>query len=254
MVRLFLLIAPLLGLLTVSTSATCTPAETNIGLCTTVNETDVTLGIDGSDPGSGLDISDPEDLYPPPPDDPFDDCVYVLNDRCRVDGVPRTIPTTPVTWTDIATFSPTHGDAGMEPNGWAVIGLPTNFFASSEPHIQEGTLLGRAAEVRFSPVGFHWEYGDGTSATLASAGAPWAELGVGEFTETATSHAFHTSGNYTVVLTVEFSAEYRLDGLPWTAIAGTIEIPAEPLSLTADTANTVLVGRECTVNPRGPGC
>ena len=234
----------------------CSAAQEMLNGCTTatVNETDVTLGIDGTDPGTDSDTSTPDDASPPTPDDPFADCIYVLNDRCLVVGTTRTTPTQPVTWTDIATFSPTQGEAGMEPNGWAVIGLPTNFFASSAPHVQDGVLLGRPASVRFSPVSFHWDYGDGTSATLATAGSSWPELGAGEFGETPTSHVFQTSGNYTVTLTVEFAAEYQLADLPWTPIAGTIDIPAAPLTLTADTATTVLVGRECTINPGGPGC
>ena len=235
----------------------CTQIQATAGMCTSafVNETDVTLGIGGSDSGSGSDTSNPDDASSPlAPGDPVDDCVYLLNGSCLVDGVTKPTPTEPVTWSDIATFVPTHGDAGMEPNGWAVIGLPTNFFASSAPHVQDGVLLGQAAAVRFTPVSFHWDYGDGTSASLATAGSSWAQLGVGEFGETPTSHVFGTAGNYTVTLTVEFAAEYQLVGLPWTPIAGTIEVAAAPLTLTADTANTVLVNRECTVNPPGPGC
>lgn len=252
LISLSLLLPPLAGVL--AANGDCVQVEVTAGLCTSVNETDVILGIDGSDSGSDDTLTTDDDSSPPATGDPFDDCIYVLNDRCLVVGTTRTTPTQPVTWTDIATFTPTHGDAGMEPNGWTVIGLPTNFFASSAPHVQDGTLLGRAASVRFTPVSFHWDYGDGSSATLGSAGASWTDLGVGEFGETPTSHVFQSSGNYTVTLTVEFAAEYQLADLPWTPIAGTIDIPAAPLTLTADTANTVLVGRECTANPRGPGC
>lgn len=241
-----------------STSNTsCSAAQEMLNGCAsaTVNETGVTLGMGGSNAGSAPAPSAPYDgSSPPAPTDPYADCVYVLNDSCLSPGMTRATPTQTVTWADIATFSPTEGEAGMEPNGWAVIGLPTNFFASSAAHVQDGVLLGRAASVRFTPVSFHWDYGDGTSATLATAGSSWAELGVGEFGETPTSHVFQRAGNYTVILAVEFAAEYKLDGLPWTPIAGTIEIPTAPLTLTADTANTVLVGKECTANPRGPGC
>jgi len=239
-------------------SSVCTPAETNIGLCTSVTESEVILEVNGSTPGSPSDPGTPSDetLWPdnPTPTDPFADCIYALNSRCLVAGPSRTVEVQPVTWADIAAFAPTQGDAGMEPLGWTVTGLETNFYSTSVPHIQEGTLLDRATEVRFTPVGFRWDYGDGTSAHLSTGGATWVQLGVREFDATPTSHVFEASGDYTVVLVVEFAAEYRMEGMPWTPIAGTIDVAAPPLQVSAGSAKTVLVNRECTLNPRGPGC
>ena len=43
-------------------------------------------------------------------------------------------------------------------------------------------------------------------------------------------------------------------GGPFVPIAGTITLPANELHITASGAKTVLVDRDCTVAPRGPGC
>lgn len=234
----------------------CTQAQSTAGLCpsASLTETEVVLGLNGGIPGSG-DGTQGDDWAPDTgPVDPFADCIYTLNSRCLVPGPSRAVEAQPVTWADIAAFSPAHGTAGMEPNGWAVTGLDTNFYASSASHVQPGTLLGSAAAVRFTPVGFQWDYGDGSTADLATSGSTWAKLGVGEFGATPTSHVFASSGNYTVTLSVEFAAEYRVEGMPWTPITGTIRLQAAPLQVTVGTANTVLVNQDCALNPQGPGC
>ena len=71
----------------------------------------------------------------------------------------------------------------MEPNGWAVTGLPINFYAVASVNVKSGMLLGYPADVRFTPIGYRWDYGDGTATTLRSGGASWAALGQVEFNE-----------------------------------------------------------------------
>lgn len=142
----------------------------------------------------------------------------------------------------------------MEPDGWTVAGLDTNFFALTGPHVVPGTLLGRSADVRFTPTTYHWTYGDGTAATLATKGGTWAELGVAEFDPTPTSHVYEQLGDYTITLTIDFAAEYRFAGSEWRPVVGTITLPANDLHLRVGTAQTVLVDRDCAEDPSGPGC
>jgi hypothetical protein len=159
-----------------------------------------------------------------------------------------------VTLADIASFRPSAGSDHMEPAGWAVVGLDTNFYSDAARHEVDGTLLGFPAGVRFTPRASHWTYGDGSSFSSVRPGASWASLRVAEFDPTATSHVFAAPGTYTIDLTVEFSAEYRFAGSGWVAIAGTLMVPANPIVATAGDAQTVLVGRDCSANPRGAGC
>ena len=159
-----------------------------------------------------------------------------------------------VTLSDIARFRPSPGVQRMEPDGWVVVGLPANIYSIVDRQIVPGELLGQSADVRFTPVAWHWSYGDGATATLATKGGTWASLGLDEFDATPTSHVYERAGSYTIRLSISFRAEYRIAGGPFVPIVGTITLPANELHITASGAKTVLVDRDCTVAPRGPGC
>jgi hypothetical protein len=161
---------------------------------------------------------------------------------------------TVVTLADIARFRPAPGVQRMEPDGWVVVGLPANIYSIVDTQIVAGELLGQSADVRFTPVAWQWNYGDGTAATLPTRGGTWAALGLREFDATPTSHIYQRAGSYTIRLSIVYRAEYRIAGGPFTPIAGTITLPANELHITASGAKTVLVDRDCTVAPRGPGC
>jgi hypothetical protein len=159
-----------------------------------------------------------------------------------------------VTLADLVNFKPSPGVDHMEPNGWMIVGLDTNFYAVVGSQVKAGLLLGQQASVRFTPVHYHWSYGDGHGANLASKGATWAAQGAHEFDRTPTSHVYASAGTYTIDLSIDFSAEYRYAGGDWVPIAGTINVPANRLTATAGAAKTVLVERDCTMPPSGPGC
>jgi hypothetical protein len=186
--------------------------------------------------------------------DPFFGCSVMR--PCEIGVVDPTKPGTGglVTITDLKNFPPHPGIDHMQPNGWAIIGLDTNFYATIGSETEHGKLLGRQADVRFAPVGFNWVYGDGKSATSTTPGASWASQGIDDFDPTDTSHVFEHKGNYTIHLDVIFSAEYRYAGGAWAGVIGTIAVPSVPLKITAGDAKTVLVNRDCTQNPAGPGC
>ncbi|MES2171527.1 MAG: hypothetical protein V4479_12530 [Actinomycetota bacterium] len=171
---------------------------------------------------------------------------YPIRDGYTVTG--------PLTLADLASFTPTPGTDHMQPNGWAVVGVSTNFYAEVSTQVQDGVLLGQAASVRSTPKAFHWNYGDGTTATRPTKGATWAAQGITEFDPTPTSHIYRAKGDYTITLTIDFGAEYRYAGGDWVAVAGTLAIPANPLTTTVGTAKTVLVSKDCVTNPAGPGC
>jgi PKD repeat protein len=163
--------------------------------------------------------------------------------------------TTPVVTTrEVAHLVPGVGAQGMEPKGWMVVGLPTNFYADVAPSVVSTTLLGSSAEVRFTPVSFVWDHGDGSTKTSASGGAPWAALGAAEFSETATSHVFVRPGEYTISLTVQYSAEYRIGGGAWRMLAGTVPSTSPPITASAKTAKTVLAADDCRRLHPSPGC
>lgn len=162
--------------------------------------------------------------------------------------------TSPVTLHDLVGFRPRSGIDFMQPNGWMVVGLDTNFYAVTSAQEQQGQLLAHEATVRFTALRYHWSYGDGATLSTATGGSPWAAQGADEFAATPTSHIYREPGTYSIDLTIDFSAEYRYAGGEWTAIAGSIPVPANRLVATAGQAQTVLVGSDCAANPAGPGC
>jgi hypothetical protein len=233
----------------------CTQALIRAGLCGTtagIGNGQVTVGGTVTSPGSGG--GGPTATGPIGPVDPNADCLYLLASRCLAAGPGRTTPVQPITLADIARFRPDPGVDSVEPNGWMIVGLDTNFFATSGVLVRDGVLLGQPASVRFTPVAWHWTYGDGTAATRGTPGAPWAAQGIHEFDPTTTSHVYRAPGTYYIDLTIDYTAEYRFAGMPWLDVAGTLSLPANRLVAVAGDAKTVLVERECTLNPAGPGC
>jgi hypothetical protein len=159
-----------------------------------------------------------------------------------------------VTISDVEDFGASSGSDVMEPNGWAILGLDANFYSSAATHVVDGELLGEEARVRFTPVRWFWDYGDGSSESAAAGGASWADLGLEEFDETDTSHVYTRRGEYEVTLTVSFTAEYSFAGADFVPIAGTVDLAAPAVMVWAGSASTVLVGADCNENPAGPGC
>ena len=252
-------ITAILGVLFAPTSAFaesggCAPFEVLSGACPSASAsndgTDVTLdgtftgpgGSSGSDSGggSGSDGGDPASADPGTP--------AVVRDNYTF--------TAPVTLVDIAKFRPNPGVDLMQPDGWMIVGLSTNFYAHAARHIKEGTLLGGPASVRFSPVQYSWTYGDGSARTTSTPGATWAAQGIAEFDATPTSHIYRAPGRYVIELTIGYAPEYRLGAsATWIPVRGLVWAPANPLeAVAARNAKTVLVEEECTANPGGPGC
>ena len=170
-------------------------------------------------------------------------------------AVPVVIPGTPaVRISDLATFTPDAPTQQMQPNGWMVMGLATNFVAQASAHEQTGELLGQPADVRFTPIGYGWDYGDGTAGTSTHGGATWQRLNIREFSDTDTSHTYETTGEYTITPNVTYAAEYRYAGSGWLPVDGTISTPGAPTTATAWIIRTALVAKNCLEDPEGIGC
>lgn len=164
-------------------------------------------------------------------------------------------PGTPaITITDVARFAPDSVAAVPEPGAWTVVGLDTNFVVNADQHTVAGELLGAPATVRFTPVLYDWDYGDGATARLTEPGSSWSELGVREFDPTPTSHRYTASGTFTVTVEIGYLAEYSIGGEPFVPVRGALVIPLDPIEITANTVTTVLVHDDCRATPRGPGC
>ena len=160
----------------------------------------------------------------------------------------------PITLSDLAQFSPQGSSLASQPSGWSLVGMPVNFIAPSVQHTVSGSLLGRAAEVRFTPRGYAWGFGDGSTRITSTGGSSWQSLGVAEFTPTATSHSYSRVGTYTVQVTTRYSAEYRYAGGAWTGVSGEINGPGSQISIRVLAADTVLTTGSCGGGGQLPGC
>ena len=257
-----MLLASAFALFPAAPMSACNAIDVSLGLCSiTPSTTDTAVVLDGTIPGSGSsDTGNWDDALGSADDDPSaTQCVSgpVQPERCFGTAPRPTDPAVPapvVTLADVATFAPTMAPAVSEPGGWAIIGLPVNLVGPAGSVPVDGVLLGNPAQVRFTPIAWHWAYGDGSASAVTTPGASWAALGIPEFAATATSHVYAAPGIYRVSLEVDMVADYRIGGGPWLAVPGLLTIPVSEFELLVATADTVLVDGDCLASPAGPGC
>lgn len=235
----------------------CDAATIRDGLCTSgsIGTDSVTLDGTFTTPGNERETDAAVEVEGGDSDsDPNTFCMDRVGElTCWSVTPPAEAGSAPVTLADIAHFRPEIGPHTMEPGGWAIQGLPANFVSAASVHAVDGELFGTPASMRFTPVAWRWDYGDGSTSTPHTGGSRWVDLGTPEFSPTATSHVFEHPGTYRVTLTVDFRAEYRVGTGAWTPIAGTVPIAADALSLTVARATTVLVDGTCD-GARPDGC
>ncbi|WP_157674280.1 hypothetical protein [Agrococcus carbonis] len=157
-----------------------------------------------------------------------------------------------ITMADIARFAPVAGELVVEPDGWGVVGTPTNFYATAESHTMEGELFDMAIRVRWTPTSYRFDYGDGTVHESEASGAPWR--GTEEsWTETTTSHTYSSTDDVTASVTVIFTAEVDAGG-GWFAVPGTLPVEAPAVAVKVFAVDTVLTDGDCRASPSAPGC
>ncbi|MFJ4165481.1 PKD domain-containing protein [Microbacterium sp. NPDC089698] len=158
-----------------------------------------------------------------------------------------------VTITDLARFVPSAATVGGEPGNVAVVGLPANFLSGARTETIPGTILGRALSIRFTPVNYAFDYGDGERRDSAGPGTAWDANRQAQFTPTSTSHVYKEAGRYTVTVTVTYAADVDL-GSGWIPIRGTLDGPPAGQEIRVVKAHTALVLGTCQERPSAPGC
>lgn len=163
------------------------------------------------------------------------------------DGIPE------VTLADLVSFAPARPDLQAEPSAAGIVGMPTNFVAQAQEQTLSGTLFGRPVTVRFTPVAFVFDHGDGSTTRSADGGAPWEALGQPQFSATPTSHAYAERGSYTASVTVEYAPAVDF-GTGWMPVAGVVTATAGDYGVQVYELRTALVDRTCLEHPAGPAC
>ena len=218
-------------------AVSCTAAQIAAGSCSVgggTTDTGVYLWGDSTSGGSSGDTDS----------DGPDECPVVVNGQC-VGSSPPKGGVGPTTVSDLESFRPITPQQFVEPGGWSLRRVPTNFWSTAHTHIVSGRLLDNPADVRFSPVLFRRYFGDGSRQTSDRQGATWRQLGQSPWTRTPTSHAYDELGIVRVRLSVWYSAEFRFGSQDWRPLSGLVMARANELTLSIFTADTVLVDRPC---------
>lgn len=141
----------------------------------------------------------------------------------------------------------------VQPSPHSLVGMENNMYSLPEEQIFDMTLLEQDIQIVAKPTEFEWHYGDGTSyGPISVSGAPLTPEQVGE--ATSTSHAYSSTGNFSISVTTYFSGTYSINGGPMISIEGraVVESPAQTLSIWKAEARNV--ADDCLVNPDGFGC
>lgn len=221
-------------------SATTDGSQVDVGAGTT------TPGNSGSSNGQGGSGGGGSGTTPPAAEEECD------SELCRPLYSVVTLPD--VTAEDLRSFIPALPTVTGEPLGLGVVGMPTNLVAASSVQLQSGPLLGFDVVVRFTPTGYRFDHGDGTSRTTTTGGSSWARLGVPEYTATPTSHVYSAPGSYRAGVRVVYTAAVNFGTGTWRPVTGAVTSAAAFYDVRVVEVRTGLVQRTCAEDPSGPGC
>jgi hypothetical protein len=158
----------------------------------------------------------------------------------------------PVSFTPTATsfasaavsFSPNPLKASVYPESQLPAGETFTFGANPSLHYGSQVVLGRQAEVQFSPAGLGWQFSDGTRIQGVEV-----------------KRSFEQTGKYQAWAIANYFVSYRVVGeTAWQAVAGQISVLSNVLDLDVSVKipavppKLLLVGGECSANPKSWGC
>ena len=111
------------------------------------------------------------------------------------------------------------------PDGRTLVNLDTNFYTSNtEATSIPVTLVQARVVVTAEPIAYRWHFGDGTSTTTTSPGAPYPDLDV--------AHVYETTDKVLVSVDTQYgAASFTVNGGPPEQIPSTIWISGEDQDL-----------------------
>lgn len=121
----------------------------------------------------------------------------------------------------------------IEPvDGVTLVNLPTNFHTPAGPLSRTVTLLGRRIDLAITPVRWTWSFGDGSTVTTDTPGAPYPDLEV--------AHTYERAQQVRPTVATTYTATYRVDGGPAQPVPGSVTVTSPPAALEITTATTRL--------------
>jgi hypothetical protein len=144
-------------------------------------------------------------------------------------------------------FSPNPLRASVHPSAQLITGDGARFSSNPSLHYGSQLILGRAAEVQFSPAWLGWQFSDGTRIHGVDI-----------------ERSFEKAGKYQAWAIASYFVSYRVVGeTAWQSVAGQISVLSNVLDLEVSAktpavplkpAKLLLVGGECSVNHGDWGC
>ncbi len=125
--------------------------------------------------------------------------------------------------------------AQTQPADKTLVNFATIFYVEPQPFARTIRLLGQQVDVEASPSEFTWHYGDGTSMTTTTPGAPYPSKEI-----TYSYSDAHTTVSPSVDAT--YTARFRVNGGAWQDIAETVTIAGPTTDLRISEATAVLSG------------
>lgn len=173
-------------------------------------------------------------------------CSYlVVAPTKSITTLPKSTATTTsslTTQNDQAAFTPNPVGISQSASS-GVVGQAFFFGAIAGAHTRSATILGKAAQVSFTPVSYDWSSDEGESGCGGSFSASWG-----------------SEGSHSVSLTVGYSVSYTIgDGwidagqISSSASAGVV-VSATQIVPVTKSAPPLLVSGNCTVRPGTYGC
>lgn len=125
--------------------------------------------------------------------------------------------------------------ARTQPKDKTLVNFATIFFTNPRAFTRTVTLLGQRVQLRATPSSYLWHYGDGSTATTTTPGAPYPRKDV--------THEYldaHTTVQTSVDVT--YTARFRVGGGGWQTIPGAVTIAGPGAPLRVSEATAVLSG------------
>jgi hypothetical protein len=155
---------------------------------------------------------------------------------------------------DLVAFTPNRPSLTIEPDGVGLVGAPSNLVVDVGTHRMSGTLFDRPVTVRFTPAGYAFDYGDGSTAVTQTGGSTWTSLHQAQLTSTATSHVYRSRGTFPVSVRVVYDAAVDWGDGVWYDVIGQVRSAPMTTSIQVYEAHTALVAHTCEEAPTAPGC
>jgi hypothetical protein len=126
-------------------------------------------------------------------------------------------------------------EAKTQPEGKTLVNFATIFYTEANPFATTVTLLGQNVDIEADPTQYTWHYGDGSSSTTTSPGAPYPAKDI-----TYSYADAHVTVRPSVDVT--YTARFRVNGGAWQDIDETVTIAGPQGSLRVSEAAPVLSG------------